>query len=133
MDLLQLENLVTTQITKRVTDKLYGKYPNLTFTTELDIEDPSFPNVYIHELEPVEISNSIPNDKIHAVRDTIQIEVVTNTSKADGRIVVNACVNAMKEIRYSIIMMPIYQKSNNLHRFVFRARRVVASGDKFSI
>lgn len=131
MDLLQLESIVKTQLEVRVPKLTNNKYPDMSFTDEVSDKQPSFPNVYIHELEPSEIGNSIPNTTIHAIRDTIQIEVTTNTSKADAKTVSMACINAMKCLRYSIIAFPIYTKINNIHRYVFRARRVIANGDTF--
>lgn len=131
MELLQLESIVTTQLKVRVPKLTNNKYPKMSFTNEVSDNTPSFPNVYIHELEPSEVGNSIPNQTIHALRDTIQIEVSTNTSKADARTVVNACISAMKVLRYSIVTGAIYQKNNNIHRFVIRCRRIVANGDSF--
>lgn len=131
MDLLQLENIVTTQLSVRVPKLTNNKFPNMSFTNEVSDNQPSFPNVYIHELESSEVGNSIPNQTIHALRDTIQIEVTTNTSKSDARTVIMACVNAMKCLRYSLVVAPIYTKINNVHRFVIRCRRIVANGDTF--
>ena len=85
MDLLQLESIITTQLKVRVPILTDNRYPNMSFSNEITDETPSFPNVYIHELEPSEIGNDIANNKIHALRDTIQIEVSSNTSKADAK------------------------------------------------
>ena len=131
MELLQLENIVTTQLKVRVPILTDNAYPNMSFTNEVSDKTPSFPNVYIHELEPSEVGNSIPNQTIHAMRDTIQIEVTTNVSKAEARTVVNACVEAMKTLRYGLVTGPVYNKQNNIHRFIIRTRRVVANGDVF--
>jgi hypothetical protein len=131
MDLLQMENIITTQLKARVPKLTDYKYTKMSFTNEISDSVPSFPNVYVHELEPSEVGNSIPNQKIHAIRNTIQIDVSTNTNKADAKVVSNACVAAMKALRYSVIMLPVYQKINNVHRYVFRVRRVIANGDKF--
>ena len=131
MDLLQLENIITTQLSVRVPILLDNRYPNISFTNEVSDKTPSFPNVYVHELEPSEVGNSIPNQTLHAFRDTVQIEVTTNGNKTDARVVVNACVNAMKCLRYSLVMGPTYQKANNIHRFIIRMRRIVANGDVF--
>lgn len=131
MDLLQLENIVTAQLKVRVPRLTDNRYPNMSFTNKVSDKQPSFPNVYIHELEPSEVGNSIPNQTIHAMRDTIQIEVSTNVSKTDARTVINACINAMKTLRYSLVTGPTYMKINNVHRCVIRVRRVIANGDTF--
>lgn len=131
MELLALESIVKTQLETRLKNEFTTKYPKLSVTTEISDKEPSFPNVYVHELEPSEVGMSIPNQTIHALRDTIQIDVSTNTSKADARIVANACVKDMKLLRYTITVFPTYMKDNNLHRYVIRARRIVANGDTF--
>jgi len=131
MDLLQLESIVTTQLKIRVPRLTNNAYPNMSFTTELDDKTPSFPNVYVHELEPTEIGNDLENTHINALRDTFQIEVSTNASKSDSLKVATACINAMKSLRYSLVSGPTYNKVNNLHRYIIRMRRVIANGDTF--
>ena len=131
MDLLQMESIITTQLKARVPELTDRRFPKMSFTNEVSDNVPSFPNVYIHELDFSEVGNTLENKQIHAIRDTVQIDVSTNTNKADARTVTNACILALKRLRYSVIMMPIYQKDNNIHRFVFRARRIVGSGDTF--
>ena len=131
MDISQMESIITTQLKVRVPKLTNNKFPNLSFTNEISDQVPSFPNVFIQELEPTELGMDLENNSIHAIRDTIQISVSTNTSKADARTVANACVSALKALRYSVFMMPIYSKDNNIHRFVLRARRVIGAGDTF--
>ena len=130
MELLQLENIVTAKLKVIVPRLTNGKYHYMSFTNEISDNTPSFPNVYVHELEPCEVGRDLSNNKIHALRDTIQIDVSTNTSKNDSRIVSIACVNAMKTLKYSLVSGPTYIKSNNIHRFVIRFRRIVANGDE---
>lgn len=131
MNISQMESIIKTQLEVRVPKLTNNKFPNMSFSNEVSDKTPSFPNVFIQELEPTELGMDLENNSIHAIRDTIQISVSTNTSKADARTVANACVSALKALRYSVFMMPIYSKDNNIHRFVFRARRVVGAGDTF--
>ena len=130
MDLLQIENIVKTKLKVIVPRLTEGKFPQMSFTDEISEKTPSFPNVYIHELEPSEVGQDLANNQIHALRSTIQIEVSTNTSKNDARIVINACVRAMKSLGYSLVVGPTSMKVNNIHRFVIRVRRIVANGDE---
>jgi hypothetical protein len=130
MDLLQLESIITTQLKVRVPKLTDNKYPNMSFTNEISDKTPSFPNVYVMELQPSEVGNDLSNNQIHALRDTIQIEVSTNVSKSEAKIVRNACIAAMKAMRFSLVV-DTYAKIDNLHRYVIRMRRIVASGDTF--
>lgn len=131
MELLQMESIVTTQLKVRVPRLLNNAYPKISFTNEISDKQPDFPNVYIHELEPSEVGNSLPNQIIHAIRDTIQVDVTTNTTKTDAHKVAIACVNALKTLSYSVTMLPVYTKNNNIHRYIIRANRVIANGDTF--
>lgn len=131
MDLMNIESIVRTQLKVRVprlTDNVFSK---MTFTSEDSDKVPGFPCVYVHELESTEIGNDLANNHIHALRSTIQIIVSANTTKADAKVVSNACIKALKALRYTSTMTPIYTKDNNLHKYVFRVRRVIASGDTF--
>ncbi len=130
MELLQLESIILTQLKVRVPKLTNNKYPNMSFTNEISDKTPSFPNVYVMELQPSEVGNDLENNQIHALRDTIQIEVSTNVSKAEARTVKNACITAMKALRYSFVV-DTYAKVDNLHRYVIRMRRIVGSGDTF--
>lgn len=132
MELLQLENIITARLKVRVPKLLNNAYPNISFTNEISEKTPSFPNVYIHELDPSEVGTSLTNQKIRAVRDTIQIDVTSNTNKSDAHKVAMACTNAMKADSFTIIMFPTYAKVNNIHRYILRAQRIVANGDNFT-
>jgi hypothetical protein len=131
MDLLQMENIITTRLSVKVPKLLNNAFPTISFTNEISDKTPSFPNVYIHELEPTEVGNDLMNQKIHAIRETIQIDVTTNTTKTDARKVISACVNAIKADSFSVTALPVYTKINNIHRFVIRGQRIIASGDTF--
>jgi len=131
MELQQMESIITTQLKVRVPRLLDNAYPDISFTNEISDKTPSFPNVHIHELEANEIGNSLMNQTIHAIRNTYQIDVTTNTTKSDAKKVANACVKAMKALSFSVTYMPIYAKVNNVHRYIIRAQRIVASGDNF--
>lgn len=126
-----MESIITTQLSVRVPKLLNNAYPNISFTNEISDKTPSFPNVHVRELDPSEVGNTLMNQTIRAVRTTMQIDVTTNTSKADAHKVANACVNAMKGLSYSLSMMPVYSKINNVHRYIIRVQRIVANGDKF--
>ena len=131
MDLLQMENIITTQLKVRVPRLLDNAYPNISFTNEINDKTPSFPNVYIHELEPSEVGNSLMNQTIRAIRDTIQIDVTANTTKSDAHKVAMACVKAMKALSFNITLFPLYNKQNNIHRYIIRVQRIIANGDTF--
>lgn len=129
MDILQMESIITTQLRVRVPQLTNNRFPNMSFTNEVTDNMPSFPNVFVHQIGARETGRDLDNRSIHAISNTLQVEIATNTTKSDAQIVTNACIIALKALRYSILEGQIYQKDNNIHRFVFRARRTIASGD----
>ena len=131
MDLLQLESIITTQVKVRVTSKIGSNYPKLSFTNEISDVTPSFPNVFIQEIGNREIGNTLENNTINAVFDSIQIVVTSNTSKSDVKAVSNACILSMKELAFDKFAGPLYSKNNNIHRIDLRFRRAIGGGDKF--
>lgn len=126
-----MESVVTTQLRIRVTNMVGESYPDISFTNMSSDKTPTFPNVYIHELESAELGNTLENKSIRAIRENLQIEVATNTTKTDAKNVANACSLALKQMSFSLLSMPVYMRINNVHRFVIRAQRTVASGDNF--
>ena len=76
---------------------------------------------------------SIDGNVISAVLDTVQITVIANTTKADANKVAWACVDALKDIRYDLVGLPIYsiqnKENSRIHTFTLRARRLVGDGD----
>ena len=132
MDLLATESIVKTQLEVRLKKKLGKKYPKLTVTNIYSEDNPNFPNVYVHELEPSEVGMDLSNQRIHAKRSTIQINVSANTTLADALAVSNACVEILKLLRYTIIVFPTHMETNNLYTYVIRARRIIALGDEFN-
>lgn len=133
MELYQMESIVTTQLKGRVPKLLNNAYPTISFTNEISDKQPSFPNVYIHELEPSEMGQSFMNQQVRAIRDSFQVDVTSNTTKSDAHKVAIACVKALKALSFNITLFPTHQKINNIHRYIIRAQRIVANGDEFNI
>lgn len=124
-----IESIVNTRLKYGISSDIKAKYKDINFTTETSTNPPKFPNIYTQELEPVEIGNSLANNKVNGVRSTIQLTVTTNTSKKDSKEVAYACVDVLKECRYNIVGMPNYRKLNDVHTYIIRARRNICVGD----
>lgn len=131
MDLLQIESIVKTQVSVRVTNKIGSRFPNMSFDSELTDKQPSFPNVYIHLLSSSEKGNTLENNVINAIDANIQVTVTTNTSKDDALIVSNECIKALKALGFTT-PLPVYSKYNNIYRGDFRCSRIIAGGDNFN-
>lgn len=129
----RLSSTVFTILKTKVNKAMADTYPTISFSDEPTNKDPVFPNVFFQQLQPVEAGQDIEGSNINAVLDTVQITVTTNTTKADANKVVWACVDALKSIRYDMVMLPVYsiqiKESTRIHTFTMRARRMVGYGD----
>ena len=128
-----LESKIYTIIKTKVNKAMSIKYPTISFANEPSNTEPVFPNVFFQQLQPVETGQDIEGSNINAILDTVQIQVTTNTSKADAKSVAWACVDALKSIRYNVVGMPLYsiqiKESTRIHTYSLRASRVIGAGD----
>lgn len=128
-----LESKIYTIIKTKVNKAMKSKYPDISFANEPSDDEPSFPSVFFQQLQPVETGQDLEGSTINAVLDTVQIQVSTNTTKADAKTVAWACVDALKSIRYNVVGLPLYsiqtKENSRLHTYSLRASRVIGSGD----
>ena len=128
-----LDSKVFTVIKTKMNKALSTKYPDISFDAEPTIDEPSFPNVFFQQLEPIEIGRTLQGNSITALLDTVQIVVTTNTSKSDAKKVAYSAVDAIKSLRYEMVGMPLYniqiKEKSRLHSYTLRARRIIGSGD----
>ena len=126
----KLESVIFTILKTRLNAALKTKYPNLFCTTSSSTDsEPVFPTVYMHEVGSVESGMDLDNTNVNAVIETIQVDVTTNASREDCKIVTSEVIMQLKAMRFNIIMMPIYSTENNIQRGVVRARRTIGQGD----
>lgn len=129
----RLGSTVYTILKTKVKKAMIDTYPSISFSDEPSDKDPSFPNVFFQQLQPVETGQDLERRKINGVLDTVQITVTTNTSKSDANKVVWACVDALKDIMYDVVGMPMYElrtrENSKVHTYNIRARRNIAEND----
>lgn len=125
-----LEDKIFTVVKTKCKKALIDDFPKITFTTsDLNENTTVLPCVYIHELQGKEIGNDLENQTINAVMETLQVEVFTNTSKDDAKYIISVVAEVFKEMRFSIVGMPIFDNQDTKYRCVMRVRRVVGNND----
>ncbi len=127
------ENEIYTYVKTKVKAKFNAAYPDMFFTQDDSPNTPAkFPCVYVHFLAPYEISPYLENKTVNAAIVTVEFDVkVTNAMGINvASVVSDACVDALKELQFEIIMFPEFQNmGTETKRKIFRARRTIGAED----
>ena len=121
---------IQSKVFTQVQYELKKSFPTLKCTTTNENETPAtFPTLYLHELQPLEVGQDLTNDTVNAIRCTIEIQVWTNTTEADCRKILNSAVTEMKQFRFNISAMPMVQTKDKISWGVIRATRIIGNSD----
>ena len=125
-----LENTIFTILKTKGKAEFVSDFPNIRFTTNnQSMDDAVFPTVYMHELAGTEYTD-LEGTAINAVMETIQVDVMTNTSQTDAKAVMAAVVDIFKQMRFQITAMPeIGSGTDTTYRTTARFRRVIGAND----
>lgn len=125
-----LEKKIFSIVKDRVGDKLKSKYPNAYITDiEKNTSKAIFPTVYIHELPGVEKASDLEGISINAVQETLQIDVITNTSQSDANKVMAVILEEFKRMCFRITAMPEFKSTGETYRSTARVRRIISHDD----
>lgn len=123
----QIQSIIFT----KVQYMLKKTYPTLKCTTKSQNETPaSFPTLYLHEMQPVEVGQDLTNETVNAIRSTIEIQVWTNTTDLDCRNILDSAVTEMKNLHYNISALPVIESQDRLSWGVIRCTRIIGSADE---
>lgn len=112
--------------------KLKTKYPSIVFTTsDRNKGNPVYPTVYIHELPGAERSDDLRGITINAVNETIQVEVITDSSQSDARYIMSIVGSIFKSMGFQINNMPNFDNGATYYRLVMRCQKLIGSGEHF--
>lgn len=124
---------IQSKVFTQVQYMLKKQYSKLNCTTKNESETPAtFPTLYLHELQPLEVGQDLQNESVNAIRCTIEIQVWTNTTEQDCRNILDSAVAEMKRFRFNISAMPIIQTANKISWGVIRCTRVIGNGDSIA-
>lgn len=128
---IDLENTVTALVKAKTLTLLKKAYPKIVITNEGENSGQAvFPTVYIHLLSPAEQGQTLDGQGINALLATFQVDITTNTSKADCRKVMTVITDALKTMRFQGNAMPEFSISNKVHKSTARFRRMIAANDR---
>ena len=130
MNLLNIESEMATRIEYRVTRAIGTQFPTLNFTTEISDTPAVFPNVYVHEERLTEVGHTLFGTGFHAADFAIQLVIKTNTTKSDILTIRNACIQAIKDDGFRVIINEP-QKINTVYQCTLHFYGVRGAGDTF--
>lgn len=111
--------------------ELKSKYPDIFVTDKGKTNGKAvFPTVYIQELSGSERGTDLDGSYINAVLETIQVDVTTNTSKADVSKVMSVVASIFKEMRFTIQTMPNFEYNGETYRKTARFQRIIGANDR---
>lgn len=127
----ELGNTIFYVVKSRAEPILQKKFPDVYITDEGETnQKPIFPTVYIHELPGLEQGQTLDGQTINAVLETIQVDISSNTSGSDVRLVTTTVANVFKELRFDAVGIPTYGKSDGIYTSTMRFRRLYGANDK---
>lgn len=88
-----------------------------------------FPFIYVKTLGGTEQGADLEGQAINAASFTFQIEVTDNRSQARSREIMAEVVRIMKEMRFQMNALPLYEDTENIHVATARFQRMIGSGD----
>lgn len=127
-----LETTIFTKIKSEGLKLLKDKYPKINFTTSsVNMGSPIFPTVYVHELAGREIGQDLTNKTINAVVESLQVEVITDTSQSDCKYIASVIGSLFKSLSFSVDSFPSFENGSSYYRTVMRVSRTFGQADTF--
>lgn len=130
--IMTIPSIVFTKIKNGFSEDIKTKYgmKDTNFSTSAVLNTTAtFPFVYIKLLGGSEEGMDLSGNTINAATFTFQIEVTDNRYQARAREVMNEVVRIMKEMRFTILALPLIESTEDVHTITCRFERVIGSGD----
>lgn len=111
--------------------ELKSKYPDIFVTDKGKTNGKAvFPTVYIQELSGSERGEDLEGKSINAVLETIQVDVTTNTSRADVNRVMYTVASIFKQMAFTVQSMPDFKYNGETYRKTARFQRIIGANDR---
>lgn len=125
----EIESKVFTIVKTRMKKKYKEEYPTMDFVATGDNRVPKkSPTIYLREIDSPEMANTLANNVINMVRETMECEVYA-LNREDSRIVSAYVRLEMKALGFSVIQQSPPIQDDSWWRCVLRFTRPIGSGD----
>lgn len=126
----EIESKVFIIVKTRMTKKYKERYPTMDFVSTDDNRVPkTSPTIYLREIDSPEMANTLENNVVNMVRESIEGEVYA-TNREDCRIISALLRDEMKSLGFSIIQQSPPMTNDSWWRCIMRFYRPIGAGDK---
>lgn len=130
LELNMLESIIFSRLKALFSQKIKGKYPNLTFTTQEQSKGtPKFPNVYVYLMPGMETGLTLERTVFEEGKFTFQIKVTNNSGQTAVQEITNEILRLMKRMSFEIVETPVYENDADTQWSVSRFRRTIGRND----
>lgn len=130
LELNMLESIIFSRLKGLFSQKIKGKYPNLTFTTQEESKSkPKFPNVYAYLMPGAETGLTLERTVFEEGLFTFQFRVTNNSGQTAVQEITNEIIRLMKKMSFEIVATPVYENDADTQWSVMRFRRTIGRND----
>ena len=97
---------------------------------ESRLSKPTFPTIYVHELQGTEQGRTLDGQNINGVLTTFEVQTFTNTSQYDAKLMLAIVADVFKTMRFEVISMPEFDSEEKIYRSTARFSRLIAANDR---
>ena len=126
----ELADKIFTYVKTVATHSLIDEFPNIFFTqSSINEGNAKYPTIYIHELPGSEVGQDLVNETINAIDYNMQVEVITDNTQEDARVVVAEIADIFKGMGFNLKQFPTFDNSITEYRTIMRVGRVIGKGN----
>ena len=129
---MNTEDTLVALCKREMTLQYKSTYSSLVITQDEEADGtPKFPTFLVRQVSFSEEGRDIEGNKINAIRPTYQVTITYKGDRSKLVDMATAAVLFYKSKRFSV-SNAAYSISNNIRTAVFRATRVIGSGDRLN-
>lgn len=131
-DLFNIDKQVATVLRAKCVSKFQNTFPNIYVTTsDKNVKNPAFPNIYVKDLESVTIGETVGRNSITGLRSYIQIEVTDNEKEKTCKDIMKYIIGLMTKMKYQLVATPFTDNTTSDFRCICRFRRALTTETTF--
>lgn len=126
-------NTIYTIVKTRTLGKLRDRFPNLSFTEDLQsLNKTNFPTVYVHYMPTAELAKDLERCEINAITCSVQIEVYCSKEQGQtsAETIMYAVIDEYHKLMFDVQTAPEFLNArSDTERLLCRMRRTICKND----